>query len=262
MQNALTNKTILITKAREDASEPFAKIAKAGAEMIYFPTIKIVSRINEDYVKEKLTHSFEYDYLVITSGNAAEVFYKAIKIFKLDLANCKVAVIGKSTAEKCRGLGIYIHIIPAEFSSQGLLKKFSEFDLTGKKILIPGSSLSRDDLRLGLTELGAEVTFLPIYDVEENDPAGPGNSISELNKKKPDIFVFTSPSSFNYFLQIMKIDDVEKYFTGKIICTIGTTTESAVKEKNVVVNIVPYIFSLEGVADAIEKFFHTTSDVA
>lgn len=260
--NLLENKKILVTKTRADAGKSLIDLTEHGAEIIYFPTIRIISKIDSDDVKEKLSKSYEYDYVIFTSGNAAEVFSKAVEKYKLDLAHCKVAAVGSATADKCRELGFYIHIVPQEFSAKGLIKKFSEFDLTNKKILIPCSSLSREDLRLGLIELGADVVSLNIYDVIENNPDKLSNELEKISTCKPDIFIFTSPSSFENFLKLLCVKDIVTFFDRKIICVIGTTTEKAIREHNVVVNIVPEIFSLEGVSSAILRYFQTTSNIA
>lgn len=262
MPEFLNGKKIFVTKNREDAEKAFASLIDAGAEIIYFPTISIVSKIDEELVKEKLSKAYVYDYLILTSGNAVEIFYEAALKYNPDLSHCKIAAVGQSTAEKCRGLGFYVHLLPEEFSAKGLLKKFSGLDLDGKKILIPGSSLSREDLRLGLTELGAEVEFVPIYDVEEINEEVIHDELKNINLSDGDIFVFTSPSSFKNFIDALKIESIEKYFSNKIICAIGTTTEMAIKEKNIHVNIVPNIFSLAGVAAAIYEFYNVSSDIA
>lgn len=259
--NSLKDKKILVTKSRDEAEKSFGCLVEQGAEIIYFPTIRIISKVDSDEIREILSKSYEFDYLILTSVNAAEVFNTAVEKYKLDLAHCKVAATGSSTAERCRGLGIYVHIIPKEFSANGLIKKFAEFDITNKRILIPGSSLSREDLRLGLIELGAEVVSLPIYDVAEMKSENLNEELEKLSKEKPDIFVFTSPSSFENFLKIMNVEDVATYFDRKIICSIGTTTEKAIRSYNLTVNIVPYIFSLDGIADAILKYFNTTSNI-
>ena len=258
----LENKKILVTKNKDSAEKFFSNLNGYGAEIVYLPTIKIISKIETEETKNVLLKSYNYDYLILTSGNAAEVFYQAVQKYNLDLAYCKIVVVGSGTADKCRGLGFYVHIIPEEFSAKGLLRKFSTFDLTGKNILIPGSSLSGEDLRFGLTELGANVTFLPIYDVFDINVNEIQNELANIRTKAPDIFVFTSPSSFQNFLKILDVVNVETYFENKIICAIGTTTEYAIRENNLVVNIVPNIFSLDGVVDAIKEYYNLTNNIA
>ncbi len=258
----LKDKKILITKNKDDAEKAFSYLYIYGAEIVYLPTIKIISKTESEEIKSILTKSYDYDFIIFTSGNAVEVFFQAVQKYSLDLSHCKIAVVGSGTAEKCRGLGFYVHIIPEEFSAKGLIRKFSSLDLNGKRILIPGSSLSSEDLRIGLAEFGAEVTFLPIYDVTDIDLKEIENELSNIKSKSPDIFVFTSPSSFQNFLKILDVVNVETYFENKIICAIGTTTENAIREYNLVVNIVPNIFSLDGVVDAIKEYYKLTNNIA
>ena len=47
MTNTLSNKKILVTKSKEQAEKAFSKLRELGAEIIYFPTIKIVSKIED-----------------------------------------------------------------------------------------------------------------------------------------------------------------------------------------------------------------------
>ena len=64
MTNSLSNKKILVTKSKEQAEKAFSKLGELGAEIIYFPTIKIVSKIEDDHVKEVLLKSYKYDYFL------------------------------------------------------------------------------------------------------------------------------------------------------------------------------------------------------
>jgi uroporphyrinogen-III synthase len=258
----LNNKKILITKNKSDAEKAFSCLYDYGVEIVYLPTIKIISRTESEEIKNILAKSYDYDYIIFTSGNAVEVFHQAVQKYNLDLSHCKIAVVGSSTAEKCRGLGFYVHIIPEEFSAKGLIRKFSFFDLNGKRILIPGSSLSSEDLRIGLAEFGANVTFLPIYDVADIDLNEIENELTNIKTIVPDVFVFTSPSSFQNFLKILNVVNIESYFENKIVCAIGTTTEEAIKENNVTVNIVPNVFSIDGVVDAIKEYYKLTNNIA
>lgn len=258
----LLNKNILVTKEKDAAYKSLRLLIDAGADVVFFPTIKIQPIIETEEIKEAVNKFDTFNYLIFTSSNAAEVFNLIRSKYKLDLSGMKVAAVGKSSVAKCKELNINVDLVPNEFSARGLLQTFSSLELIGKKILIPSSSLSRDELSVGLADLGAE-TFSPIvYDVVTNDTNTLRAESKQITECKPDIFVFTSPSSFYGFLKIMNIKDASKYFDRTIICAIGSTTESAIREKSLPVHIVPEIFSLDGVAEAIIKYFHVTSHVA
>ena len=233
-----------------------------GAEIIYFPTIKVLPIVNSPELNDALNMFGRFDYLVFTSTNAVEVFSDIAKKKKLDLSKVKIAAVGKSTSDECENVGFPVDIIPDEFSAEGLIYKFSEIDLAHKKIFIPCSSLSRGELNLGLTELGADVISVPVYDVVENELHNLKIEHQRIQRRHPNIFVFTSPSSFGNFLKLMNVSDADKFFGKSIICAIGTTTEKAVREYGLAVHIVPKKFSLQGVAEAITKYFQITANIA
>ena len=255
---SLKNKTILITKSESDAGKFVQPLVEEGAKIIYFPAIKIIPKTDSPDLSGILNRFEEFDYLIFTSTNAAEVFSGLAENYSLDLTKIKIAAVGFRTADECESLGMKIDILPDEFSTKGLIKKFSGIDILGKKIFIPGSALSNDDLKLGLTELGAQVITLPVYDVIPNDFTDLAEEYREILKHQPDVYVFTSPSSFDGFIKLMKIKNIGDYFNNSIICSIGSTTEIAISNSGVTVHIVPKEFSLQGISEAIIKYFHTT----
>jgi uroporphyrinogen-III synthase len=260
--NLLDKKILLITKSRQDAGESLSALSEAGMDIIYFSTIKIIPIPNSSALEEKLAAFDEFDYLIFTSANAVEVFNMIAQNSQLEFSKVKVAAIGKSTAEKCKQYEINVDIIPDEFSVKGMINKFASVDLTDKKILIPCSSLSRSELELGLSELGAHVTSVPVYNVIVNNPDNLQDEILRIRNNKPDYFVFTSPSSFDNFIEIMNLNDLDEYFTKTTLCAIGTTTEEAIRAKGLTVHIVPQIFSLSGIADAVKKYSQITANMA
>ncbi|MEW6702295.1 MAG: uroporphyrinogen-III synthase [Bacteroidota bacterium] len=258
--SSLKNKTILVTKSKADAEKSVRVLYDEEAQIIYFPTIKVVPVVDSPELINALRVFDEFDYLIFTSSNAVVVFTKIAEQNELDLSNIKIAAVGKSTAEKCESFGIRINIIPDEFSARGLINKFSELDLGGKKIFVPCSKLSRDELCYRLTELGAEVLSVPVYDLLQNDLNELRSEYEQIHRTPPDVLVFTSPSSFDNFRKLAGVDD--KYFERSLICAIGSTTEQAIRQYGYVVHIVPKIFSLQGAAEAIAKYFQLTANIA
>ena len=53
----------------------------------------------------------------------------------------------------------------------------------------------------------------------------------------------------------MKIENPKNYFKDFIVAAIGKTTETAIKEFDVNVNIVPKIFTMESLAEEIISYF-------
>ena len=80
------------------------------------------------------------------------------------------------------------------------------------------------------------------------------SNIELLKNAKPDLFIFTSPSTFENFLKILKINNPVQYFNGYDIAAIGPTTKTAIENRNVHVNILPGEYTIDGLAKAIIDF--------
>jgi len=262
LNSSIKEKEILITKSKSEAEKSVRLLTDAGAKLIYFPTIKIIPNYNSAELIDAGNNFDEFDYIIFTSVNSVDIFNNFAAKNNCDISKLKVAVVGRSTYESCKGLGINVNILPDEFSAKGLLRYFSQINLIGIKIFIPGSSLSRDELSIGLMELGAKVKSVPIYDVVKNNSGELQEEISYIEKRKPDVFLFTSPSSFENFLSIADVEQLQDYFVKSVIAAIGTTTEKAIRKFNLTVNIVPQIFTVEGASEAILKYFNITANMA
>jgi len=262
LNSSIKEKEILITKSKSEAEKSVRLLTDAGAKLIYFPTIKIIPIYNSPELIDAGNNIDDFDYIIFTSVNSVDIFNKFAVQNNCDITKLKVAVAGRSTYESCNRLGINVNILPDEFSAKGLIRKFSQINLIGIKIFIPGSSLSRDELCIGLMELGAKVKSVPIYNVVINNSGELQEEISYLNIRKPDVFLFTSPSSFEHFLSITGVEQLSDYFERSIIAAIGTTTENAIRKLNLIVNIVPQIFTVEGASEAILKYFNITANMA
>lgn len=256
------NKTILVTKGKANAGKYFESLMNEGAMLIYFPTIKIQHISDSIELNQSLEQFEKYDWIVFTSSNTVESFFAIAEQRNLDLTRIKVAAVGSETAECCTEHNLEVSLVPAEFSAAGLLKEFSKMNLLDKKIFIPCSSLSRKDLSVGLSELGAKVTSVPTYEVLENDLYSLSKEVEQIQSKRPDIFVFTSPSSFKNYLSLLKVEDACSYFNNAVVCSIGKTTEAAINAYGINVNIVPELFSLRGVEEAIKKYYSVIQNIA
>lgn len=257
---ALKDSIILVTKKSDEVKSSFERLEKLCRKIIFLPTIKIVPTLNsndDQLIRNKIN---EYDYLIFTSANAVNVFLDYYKNIIESLDKIKVVAIGKSTAKKCKEYGINVEIIPETFSANGLLNIFRKENIHGKNILIPGSAISRNELRDELQRLGANVDFIPIYDVHINYDYK--KELDEIKNNQPDIFAFTSPSSFHNFLKLMNIAEPSDYFFQKTICAIGNTTEEAITKYGLNVNVVPQNFSIEHLVDALIKFYELQKNIA
>lgn len=251
------NKTIVLTGSADEQHEAVEKLKKSGAKVILFPTIEIVPPSNWSQFDLNMTMIGEYDFLVFTSSNAVKMFWKrcselGIKINYLDI---KVAVVGKKTAESCQNYDIPVNILPDEYSAKGLIKELLKHEIKGKKFFIPCSEIARDELPSALKEEGADVVTVPVYNIGITSKESLEEKINKLNSIKSDLFIFTSPSTFRNFIQIMNISELQKYFNNSEIAVIGPTTKSEIENYGLKVDIFPDEYTMDGLIHSVIEYY-------
>ena len=249
----LINKTIVITRTVDQSRESSAVFGELGADVIIFPTLEIVPPASWEQFDEALAESAKINFIIFTSAHSVKMFTKRCTELKAEFNynKTKIVAVGSKTASICRKYGLPVHIIPSKFSGEAVVDELSKYDLKGKVILIPRSAIGREVLPQGLRELGAVIKSVPAYNVSLPSGDSVKENIKRLNARHPDLFIFTSPSTFENFLQIMKIEDPVKFFKDYLVAAIGPTTKSSIEERRVTVDIMPDEFTIEGLAKAI-----------
>lgn len=253
----IEQKRIVLTKERAGIEDAIIPLEDLGAEIIFFPTIKIVPLADYSETDKYLLNLEYYNYLIFTSVNAVEMFFD--RIDKLGIPQNKltqsIAAIGIKTADRCKGYGLDVNLIPDEFSAEGMAKLFADKKITGKKILIPGSFLSRDYLSQALAQIGNEVDMVPIYNVEKISADESSGTVESLQNNKADVFAFTSPSNFKNFCEILKLVNPADFFAGTVVAAIGNVTQKAIESKKVAVSIIPDEFTIESLVKKIAEYY-------
>ena len=121
--------------------------------------------------------------------------------------------------------------------------------------MYPRSSIGRKEIITQLELLGTEITTIDIYRTIAPSDLELEEARLLLIKAVVDIFIFTSPSTFENFLILQNIEDPGNYFSKKIVAAIGPTTQKAIEKKNVKVSIIPQVHSIDGLVTAITDYF-------
>jgi uroporphyrinogen-III synthase len=253
----LLNKTLVLTRTIEQSNESAEIFRQLGANVLIFPTLDIVPPLSWKEFDECFQSGSKIDYIVFTSAHAVQMSLQRITELRinLDFDKIKIAALGNKTSSVCGKNKIPVHIVPQKFSADGLISELKNYNIKGKTVFIPRSAIGREELPAGLKEMGAIIKTAPVYNV-----AVPSDEVIKINSQKlkenkPDIFIFTSPSTFENYLQIMKIKNPVAYFNGYKIAAIGPTTKSAIEDKSVNVDILPDEFTIDGLVKAIIKFY-------
>ncbi len=253
----LRNKTLVITRTVEQSKESAEVFKQLGANVIIFPTLDIVPPASWRQFDEIVTSDEGYEFVIFTSAHAVKMFKRRCAELRVevDFNKIKVVAVGNKTAAVCEKLNVPVNIIPNKFSAEGVIEALSKFDLINKIVFIPRSAIGREDLPRGLEYLGAVLKTAPVYNVALPTEENINGNIDRLKLSKPDIFIFTSPSTFENFLQILNVAHPKEYFSKYDVAAIGPTTKAAIENKGVPVNIMPEEYTIDGMAKAIIEHY-------
>jgi uroporphyrinogen-III synthase len=192
----LTNKRILITRTRHQASDLAAQLEALGATPILIPTIEIVPPASFAALDAALTCLGTYDWLVFTSPNAVEAFHRrAAQLLRSTQLPRHIAVIGPATLRAAIAIGLTVDLLPPQYIAESLAAALLP-EAPGKSFLLVRAAEARDILPETLTAAGATVTIAEAYRNQlppDSIPALQHLFASPANH--PDAITFTSAST-------------------------------------------------------------------
>jgi len=252
----LNGKRILITRAREQSGEFATLLKKTGAEVMELPTIEIVPPLSWKELDRVFPRLRSYDWLIFTSANGVHFFWQRLREKgKTRLPpSIKVCAIGPATAKQLKEKKISVDYMPKEFIAESILDGFQKKFIKGKRILLARAKKARDILPKGLRKMGAKVDVVEVYRTIK--PRGGSKRLRQLlTDGKIDVITFTSSSTVNHFVDLLKKEDLQKRLKGIAIACIGPVTAKTAKEWGMKVQIQPKEYTIPGLTKAIAEYF-------
>lgn len=124
-QKSLFGKRYLIPKIGEKPTRLRELLMAQGAEADEIQ-VGVIEQMERKFTAEELRDA---DWLVFTSKNGVESFFKGLEESGLDirnLAGSKIAVIGHMTEKALRRYGLYADLVPDEFDSDALAEELKK----------------------------------------------------------------------------------------------------------------------------------------
>jgi len=197
----LFGRRIAVTRTRTQAGGLIASLRELGGDAYELPTIRIEPPADKTPFIEAMLDVRTYDWIVFTSPNGVEAFFRAFFAAHedaRDLGGARIAVIGNGTAKKVREYRYAVDLIPEEFVAESLLKSFKELNVEHLKMLLPRAEGAREMLAIELENLGAIVDDVPAYrTVPETEDVSGG--IKRFREEGADMITFTSASTAAHF---------------------------------------------------------------
>ena len=252
----LFGRRIIVTRARAQASDFAECLQSYGAEVIQFPTIETQPIPDNAALDQAIGQLGTYNWVIFTSVNAVEYFYRHLRENGKDarsLGNACICAVGSKTVAALDQIGIRTDYVPSQ--AGGAIVAAELEGVRGQKILLPRASIAADDLPNGLHDRGAIVDTIPIYETVKAGADGRATIEGNLRNGRIDMVTFTSSSTITNFLEMFDSHPPAVLLNQAHIAVIGPSTAATAKAHGLTVDIVAKKASVESLAEEIVKFY-------
>jgi uroporphyrinogen III methyltransferase/synthase len=250
---SLFGKRIAVTRTRKQAGEFVERLRALGADAFELPTIRIEPPHDKREFYELVADSHIYDWIIFTSPNGADAFFKAFfEIYRdaRDIGCARIAAIGPATAERVRGYHLQVDVQPEKYVAEAIIEALQkETSLENLKILLARAEGAREVLAQELTRLGAIVDEAVAYRTvpETNDVTG---GIQRFREEGADMITFTSSSTVENFLAL-KLPMPQEIKTASI----GPITSKTMRARGLPVDVEAKQHDIPGLVQAISRYW-------
>ncbi len=252
----LAGRRIVVTRAQRQSSGLRSLLEQQGAEVVLLPAIETVAPESYAPLDHALSTAEEFDWLVLTSANAAHVIGERLKHLGLTvdaLRGTQVAVVGPSTAEAARQLGLEVSLMPEQYVGEALAAALAPL-VPRKRVLLVRAAAARDVVPATLTAAGAEVTVADAYRTVVPADAGDRARVIFGGHSLPDAVVFTSGSTVTHLLDVLSSAVLS--LPSSVACvSIGPVTTAALHDAGLLVAAEAKSASLDAVVQACVEIF-------
>ncbi len=248
----LFGRRIAVTRTRHQAGELVAQLRALGADAFEMPMIKIEPAPNKREFYETVAYSHGYDWIIFTSPNGVDAFFRVF--FEIyhdarDIGGARIAAIGPATAARVSAFRLQVDIQPEKYVAEEIIKALEkETSIENLKILLPRAEGARDVLAEELARLGAIVDDVPAY---RTVPAGADDEgVRRFREEGADLVTFTSSSTAENFHAIKL-----PAHPGVRHASIGPVTSSTMRALGLAVDMEAAVHDIPGLVAAIVGFY-------
>jgi uroporphyrinogen III methyltransferase/synthase len=227
----LFGKRVAVTRASAQASGLRDALSELGADVLEMPALRI-QPLDIPALRAAVKGLASYNWVIVTSQNAVGFLWEALYAEGKDaraLASCRVACVGKSTAEALLARGVLADVMPERFVAEAVLEKLStRYDVKGSRVLYVAAEGARDVLPEGLRALGCTVDVVHAYR-SVGDGTGAERLRAALDAGEVDVVTFASASAVKGFVEAVGSSLARR----APAVSIGPVTSDAVREEGI-----------------------------
>ncbi len=259
----LFGRRIVVTRAREQASELVSRLAAQGAACVEVPAIAIAEPADGGAALAAAVERLAagaYDWLVLTSPNGARRVLAALRDAGRDaraLGTTRLAAIGPGTADVLAGANLVADLVPPRFVAESLLDSFPGTadagpDVATGRVLLARAAVARDVLPDGLAERGWKVDVVEAYRTE----AAPLDEDAAAAVADAEVVTFTSSSTVTNFLAAVHGGpgtpaDGPPARMPPVVAAIGPITAATARDHGLTVDVEAEVHTIDGLVDAL-----------
>lgn len=245
----LFGKQVVVTRARNQADELTQMLRSLGADAIELPVIEL--RPLQDYgaLDAAIAELLHYDWLIFTSTNAVTFFLERLDRSPIDARSirARICAIGPATREAIEAVHLKVDVTPDESAAEGIVAAFEQFDMNGKRVLLPRAASARELVPETLRKMGARVDVVDAY--QNVIPTGAEARAKDVfsRSRKPDWVTFTSSSTVKNLLALVDPGAL----SGVRIASIGPVTSKTAHMHSLQVDAEAKDATIESLVEAI-----------
>jgi uroporphyrinogen III methyltransferase/synthase len=257
----LFGRTVVVTRARHQASALSARLAELGARPVEIPVIELTEPADGGAaLRSAATRLAEgaFEWLLLTSANGVDRLFAHLPDSRA--VRARVAAIGPGTAEALARYRVVPDLVPERYVAEGLLDVFPPVPPTravvaavaaadtpgparpagAARILLARAEEARDVLPDGLRQAGWDVEVVPAYRTVLG-------SVSDEDRRRAaaaDAVCFTASSTVRNFL-------ARQVPVPPTVVCIGPVTAATATEAGLRVDAVAGRHDLDGLVEAL-----------
>jgi len=253
----LMGKTIVVTRARAQASDLVFRLEALGADCFECPTIRMAPPEDTGLLDAAIENISTYHWLIFTSVNGVSAFFDRFFALGRDvraLGHVRTATVGPATAERLLSYGVRSDLMPDSFRGEAVAAAFAKEDIQGKHVLLPRAARARDVIPRELAGMGAVVSDVPAYRTIQ-DRRNVDRLMDLLRERRADLITFTSSSTAKNFRALFTREEFTALAAGVPVAAIGPITADTARSLGFRMDLVAEEFTIPGLCDAVSKYF-------
>ena len=256
-QRPLFGRSVVVTRAREQASGLAQELVQLGADVIQCPTIEISPLPDYAELDAAIDRLSEYAWLIFTSVNGVRWFWKRLEAAGKDsraLGLCRVAAIGPATAEALEARGIRPDFIPERYVAEGVVEGLlARGKVDGVRMLLPRAAKAREVLPDELRKAGARVDVISAY---ETIPAAARKDevLERMQAGTLDCVTFGSSSTVENFLSLIPAETLRAHPEVRL-AAIGPVTARTLEAHGLPCHIMPEEYTIPALVQALVSHY-------